>query len=239
MGIIDVIIIEDDFRIANIHEEVIEQIDHVNVVEKFLTAEEALSYLKSTERLPRIILLDIYIPDVSKLELLEQLRRDYPYLAIIVASAANDIETIQRAKLLGVFDYLIKPIDQDRMQQAFKNYIEVMTYDEESLNQQHVDRFFKFSHQLTMRKGELQDDSMLPKGIDHLTLNKIKNFLLNYSDVEITAQSLGKEMGISRSTARRYLEYLNKLRIVSANLHYGQVGRPQRIYKIHEQYEQN
>src|SRR5690625_755806 len=120
---VDVVIIEDDFRIARIHQEMVEQNKILRVVQTCFTAKEALVYLAEAEALPTVILLDMYIPDVEGFELLETLKRKYPYIAIIIASAADDMETFQRAKLLGVFDYMIKPIDQTRLQQAFQKQI--------------------------------------------------------------------------------------------------------------------
>ena len=76
-------------------------------------------------------------------------------------------------------------------------------------------------------------------GIDQLTLEKVKATLSIFNQNYITAQLLAKEIGISRSTARRYLEYLDSEKLVEATVHYGQVGRPQRIYILHEQNKQN
>src|SRR5690625_4501031 len=89
MGKFNVVIIEDDFRIARIHEEMIEQNDSFRVVQSCLTAKEALKYLAEVEQLPHIILLDMYIPDVKGFDLLETLKGKYPYIAIIIDSSAD------------------------------------------------------------------------------------------------------------------------------------------------------
>lgn len=236
---IEVMIIEDDFRIAKIHQEMIEQNSTFNVVQRCLTAKDALAFLAKVDRLPSVILLDMYIPDVQGLELLETLKRTYPYIAIIIASAADDIETFRQAKLLGVFDYMIKPIEQERLQESFQKYVDLINYKTTTITQEEIDLYFRQVTSSIKRIKEQEVATTLPKGIDTLTLEKIKIFLEKYDDTAITAQTLGEMIGISRSTARRYLEYLGKLGIVTATLHYGQVGRPQRIYKMDEQYEQN
>lgn len=234
-----VVIIEDDFRIAGIHQEVIEQNHAFQVVKSCLTAKEALTYLSEVERLPHIILLDMYIPDVKGFDLLEMLKRKFPYIAIMIASAADDIETFQRAKLIGVFDYMTKPIEQERLLLAFEKYNQFISFEKEAITQAELDTFFDQGYLAKTSTVTKTAKDILPKGIDTLTLEKIKSFLMTYHENEITAQSLGEAIGISRSTARRYLEYLGRLEIVSPTLHYGQVGRPQRIYIIREQYEQN
>ena len=48
----------------------------------------------------------------------------------------------------------------------------------------------------------------------------------------ITAETLGLEIGVSRSTARRYLEYLVSEKRAFTELIYGSVGRPERRYFI-------
>lgn len=234
-----VVIIEDDFRIANIHEKMIVENNALQVIQKCLTAKEAFNFLKETESLPSVILLDMYIPDVEGFDLIEQLRKTYPYIAIIIASAATDIETIQRAKLIGVFDYIVKPIEKNRLQQSFQKFINLMTVKSETVTQHELDMFYGQSAIPTQEINVNETEANLPKGIDSITLEKIKTTLLNNNKMEMTAHRLGEVIGISRSTARRYLEYLVSLEIVSATLYYGQVGRPQRIYKIHEQYEHN
>ena len=47
-----------------------------------------------------------------------------------------------------------------------------------------------------------------------------------------TAELLGKNIGVSRSTARRYLEFLVTQKQVYTELTYGTVGRPERRYFI-------
>src|SRR5699024_12532818 len=89
----NVLIIEDDFRIADIHKEVIKQLDYCKVIHSSLTAKDELTFLKHTDQQPAIILLDIFIPDIKVLELLEQLQKDYPYSSIVIASAANHTYT--------------------------------------------------------------------------------------------------------------------------------------------------
>lgn len=233
-----VMIIEDDFRIANIHMEMIEENPLCEVIASSRTAKEALEELQQIgEMLPDVILLDVYIPDVVGLELLTTLKEKYPYIAIIIASAANDMDTFRKARLIGVYDYLTKPIDKQRLQFTLQRFIDFMSYSANELSQREIDEMV-----IAPNKNDgpdLADGSVLPKGIDSLTLIEVKSFLEADKQRSITAQTLGESLGISRATARRYLEYLVVIEWLEASLHYGQVGRPQRIYTVCEQYEQN
>ena len=234
---VNVLIIEDDFKIAHIHKEMVEQLPFCHVLHTSLHAKDAMEFLETSLILPDIILLDMYIPDVQGLELVENLRKQYPYCNIIIASAANDTKTIKAAKQLGVFDFMIKPIDKERLQASFRNFKKEVDLQEQEWTQAQLDILFHAEkldeENQTKKQGEL------PKGIDELTLEKILTFLPSLEEEYITAQLLTEKIGVSRSTARRYLEYLDAIQVVEATVHYGQVGRPQRMYILREQYEQN
>lgn len=229
---IPVLIIEDDFRIGNIHQEMIEQVESFHVVHSVLTAKDAIDFLHHADSLPELIVLDIYIPDVDKLSLLETLRTTYPYIPIIIITAANDTETIQSAKYLGVFDYLIKPIDKKRLHDSLQQLKKERSLPEKEWTQDEVDKLFRGIKK--QRLSQTEKINQLPKGIDQLTLQRIMNYISTSQDRSITAQDLAEQIGVSRSTARRYLEYLDTTNTVEATVHYGQVGRPQRLYIIHE-----
>src|SRR5699024_10142186 len=176
--------------------------------------------------------LDMYIPDVDGFSLLETLRMKYPMVAVIVVSAADDIETVRRAILYGVFDYLIKPIQQSRLQAAITRLALWVNAEEKTLTQGHVDKL------LWVEKSEASAtytiNYPMTKGIERVALKEIQTYERQQTDQEIPAQSLSEIIGISRSTARRYLEYMVGNKEIQAALHYGQVGRPQRIYFFNE-----
>jgi two-component system CitB family response regulator len=72
--------------------------------------------------------------------------------------------------------------------------------------------------------------SAYPKGIDQLTLDKVTNYVTGM-DRPFTAEQESAQLGMSRSTSRRYLEYLVSMGKVTAELSYGSVGRPERMYR--------
>jgi hypothetical protein len=74
-----------------------------------------------------------------------------------------------------------------------------------------------------------QGEATLPKGVDILTLNKVRDFLA-LAEQSIAASDVGGQLGVSRTTARRYLEYLVSTRELQVDLSYGGVGRPERYY---------
>ena len=77
-------------------------------VESASTAAQAREMLRAD--VPDVVLLDLKLPDGSGLNILEELRRDEPELAVIMMTAFGDVDTSVRAMKLGAFDYVNKPI---------------------------------------------------------------------------------------------------------------------------------
>lgn len=226
---VQVLIVEDDFRVAKVNRQLIEQITGYEVVSETRTALETIDYLYLAEALPDLILLDVYIPDSPGLDLFWRLRKEYPAIEIMLLTAAKETEIVNEALHGGVLDYLIKPVDPERFTEAFTRYRsrKVLLSSKSELSQENIDRIL-FGTEIRHDSSLLTDG--LPKGIDRLTLERIENVLRQSSAEGITAVHAGKAAGVSRSTARRYLEYLVLAEQVKAQLHYGDVGRPERTY---------
>ncbi|WP_340003112.1 response regulator [Oceanobacillus sp. FSL K6-0127] len=232
-----VLIVEDDFRIANINRQFVEKVDGFIVSDTVRTGEEALAFLSEGNELPDIVLLDIYIPDVEDLNLFWEIRSTYKEIDIIVITAAKEVETIQEVVRGGVFDYIIKPVDVTRFEQMLTRYKERrhLLSSVKEMEQGDIDAMF-WSKPATIPKKQRAG---LPKGIDAITLKEITSLLKTEQSGGVTAVELSKQIGTSRSTARRYLEYLVSIDQVETRLKYGTVGRPERRYFPCETYEQN
>lgn len=226
---IQVVIVEDDFRIADINRQFVNRVEGFVVSYVAKTGEEALTYLRTTGNLPHLILLDVYIPDVQGLDLFWTLRTEFTEIDVIMMTAAKEVETIAETLRGGIFDYIVKPVDFDRFERTFVSYRKqkhLLTTKTE-LMQEEIDLLTGLQITTTPYKDT---DERLPKGIDQLTLEKI-NVILHESDESgITALDAGSKVGVSRSTARRYLEYLVSIKEADAQLKYGDIGRPERRY---------
>ena len=203
-----ILVIEDDFRIADIHRAFIEQSDGFYVVGMARNGSEAKAIMAEQATNIQLILLDAYLPDVEGLELLWAIRRDYVHVDIVMVTAAREVETISEALRGGVFDYLIKPIEAARMAQMltrFRREREALANRAE-MNQDELDSVLA-----RLKPGEpLRAKSQaLPKGIDRLTLRRVIDALADAPD-SLTAMQMARIMGASRSTARRYLEFLGQ-----------------------------
>jgi DNA-binding NtrC family response regulator len=77
------------------------------------TAEEAFSQMK--EHTPDIILLDILLPDLDGLKVLERMKREDPDAIVIMITATRTVRTAVEAMKLGAYDYVTKPFDVDEL----------------------------------------------------------------------------------------------------------------------------
>lgn len=226
---IQVLIIEDDFRIAEINRQFVNRVDGFTVVEVVKTGQEALAFLRTSPVLPRLILLDVYIPDVEGLQLFWQLRKEFHEVDLILMTAAKEVETITETLRGGIFDYIVKPVDFERFEQTllrFQQQAQLLN-EKTELEQEEIDRLTGIT---TRQNAQEIPVERLPKGIDQITLDKMRNVLQQCGEPGITALAAGSKVGVSRSTARRYLEYLVSIHEADAQLKYGEVGRPERKY---------
>lgn len=224
-----VLIIEDDFRVADINRQYIEAVEGFRVAGTARSGREALDFLAVPDPLPDLVLLDLYIPDVQGLELFRTVRRLYPDIDLIAVTAANEAGTVRGLLRGGIFDIIIKPFDADRFAKTLERYraFREQTDSASAFSQEEIDRLTGFRG-LSLSAPEGGGD--LPKGIDPITLSQILGFFDDSRTEGITAAELSKEIGTSRSTARRYLEYLVSSGKIRTHLIYGTVGRPERRY---------
>ncbi|MBH0230824.1 response regulator [Halobacillus yeomjeoni] len=223
---ITVAIAEDDFRVAQLHEKFLEDLEEVEVIGKALNAEETLNMVKAHN--PDLLLLDVYMPDRLGTELLHTLREQVPSLDIIMITAANDKTMIEKSMKYGIIDYIIKPVSMDRFRKTLETYKEKkrMINSASTFDQTMVDQLIG-----NTKPTSASNWTDVPKGIDPLTLDKMRE-MLNLEASGVTAEQASEKMGVSKTTARRYLEYLVSLNEGKAEMRYGKVGRPERKYMM-------
>lgn len=227
-----ILIIEDDFRIAEIHRAFIEQSEGFRVVGMARSGQEARQQLADQGDQIQLVLLDAYLPDVEGLELLWELRRDWLHIDIVMITAAREVDTIAEALRGGVFDYLIKPTESGRMAEMLQRFRRERTAlaARGEMSQAELDR--ALSRRRPEGSGsEATPSRALPKGIDRLTLAAVSRALAD-AETPLTAMETARLIGASRSTARRYLEFLVSVQVARAELGYGDVGRPERRYRL-------
>lgn len=217
------LIIEDDEAIAQLHLQYLQANPNLEIVGIALNKQQVEMQIELL--VPDLLILDVYLPDGTGLELIQNLRKQGKQTDIILITAAREPETLQSAMRLGVVEYLLKPVMLPRLDTAIQNYLSKQQRIEST---QTFDQEFVDSLLSTERKENDPEVDRLPKGIDAVTLNKIRE-LFN-AQTAWKADEAGKEIGASRSTARRYLEFLVSTQEVKTDVLYGTVGRPERTY---------
>lgn len=87
-----------------------------------LTGEEALAMLE--EDLPDVIVLDLKMPGMGGMEVLERVKRAFPQVQVIILTGhGSDREEVE-ARRLGAFDYLQKPVDINQLMEAVRKAVE-------------------------------------------------------------------------------------------------------------------
>ena len=74
---------------------------------------EVLGLLAGQEA--EVLVLDLLMPHISGEELLARIKSDFPQIPVVVVTGVDDVETAVRCMKIGAFDYLVKPIDNDRL----------------------------------------------------------------------------------------------------------------------------
>ncbi len=86
------------------------------------TGAEALAAVATAP--PDVVLLDVGLPDLSGLEVLERVKASAPRLPVIMLTASTDVRTAVQATRLGAFDYITKPLDQEKLVLSVRQALE-------------------------------------------------------------------------------------------------------------------
>ncbi len=224
MDNLSVVIAEDDPKIAEIQSRFIDKIEGFEVVgvgNTIAESEEIIDVFR-----PDLVLLDVFFPDGNGVDLLWKIRRLYQNIDVIFITAAKEVSTLQEAIRGGAFDYVLKPMTFSRFQSTLNKFIEHRHRFRgiTKLDQTEVDQII---HPAQDSKNA---DVRMPKSINPLTLEKVEEEVLKLDSAGVNAEDIGLQIGISRTTARRYLEFLVSKGTVKPSLVYGSVGRPERLY---------
>jgi response regulator of citrate/malate metabolism len=218
---IKVLIVDDDFMVAKVHAGFIQRTPGFDVVGVAHTGAQAVT--ETARLMPDLVLLDIHLPDINGLDLMQKLRDVAPELDVLVISAAREVETVRKALRGGIVHYLIKPFSQTDLQERLEHYssaYQSLASSKDVAEQSDVNRVF----------GLDRTERPLPKGCSIETL-KLVEAALQEADGDLSAAEVAVLLGTSRVSARRYLEYLHDEGALDVRLKYG-VGRPERRYVL-------
>lgn len=224
MSDIRVVIVDDDFAVAQVNRAFVDAQPGFTVVAEAHTGEAALEAIERHR--PHLVLLDVYLPDLGGLDVLRRLRAAGNDVEVIAVTAARDLETVRRARLLGVRHYLVKPFSGaslvERLDDVRRGIVADRAAPAAALDQRAVDRVLGTT---TARR------IALPKGLSQVSLERVAAGLAACR-TDASAAEIAETLGMSRVSARRYLEHLVASGAAEVAPRYGSAGRPEHRYRM-------
>jgi two-component system response regulator DctR len=215
-----VLVVEDSPVVARLHCRVIELLPDFRCAGVVPNGDNAFRAIEAVR--PDLAIVDLEMPGVDGLTLLRRVRREGIPLEVVVVTASRDAATIREVMHLGVIDYLVKPFAPERLRQSFNAFtLRTRALTRSLLAQDEVD--------LVQSTGATRIQR-LPKGLKRSTLRAVRD-ALEASDEALSADDVGRRIGVARVTARRYLEYLDVIGAACVERECHGPGRPRNRYR--------
>jgi response regulator of citrate/malate metabolism len=226
-----VLVVDDDFMVARIHAGFVDRSPGFHAVGSAHSGAEALDL--AADLRPDLILLDVHLPDMSGLEVLKRLRADGNVAGVVMVTAERDVDVVRSALHGGAMQYLVKPFNAEDLSRRLQRVREALRTLEsgEEVDQAVIDRAFEAGAggAGALRRGGTGSRRGLPKGLSPQTAELVLQVL---DDVEeLSAADCAERLGLSRVTARRYLEHFVATGQAAVRLNYGGSGRPEHRYR--------
>lgn len=216
------LIIEDDRDVARVTRGFVERHGDFTVVGEVGTGRTALDAIVATK--PDLLLLDVYLPDMSGIAVLRTARAHGYAGEVVAVTAASEVETVRRARQLGVRHYLVKPYSMrtlhERLNAVRDHITHERTLSEAELDQDAID---------ALLADESKTAPVQTEG-SAITLDRVQAALADAPD-GASANEIAIATGLSRVSARRYLQRLVGLGLAVVEPRYGTAGRPELQYR--------
>jgi response regulator of citrate/malate metabolism len=228
MSALRVLVVEDEPIAAAAHAAYLGRLEgfiHVGTANDGASALRLANQLAAAGTPADLVLLDMNLPDLHGLDVARRLRAAGHHPDIVAITAVRELPVVRRAISAGVVQYLIKPF-------TFAAFAE------------RLEHYRQFRESLAGPDGTASQDSVdealaalrtpvgtpLPKGLSPDTLEAIRAFVRDRGEA-VSATEVTEVVGVSRVTARRYLEHLADAGILTRSARYGTPGRPEKEYR--------
>jgi response regulator of citrate/malate metabolism len=217
-----VLVVEDDPVAAEAHRVYVDRTPGFTTVAVARTGALAVDALA---RFPvELALLDMNLPDVHGIQLCRRFRAAGFDLDVLAVTSARELATVRAAAALGVVGYLLKPFTYSALRDrllAYAEYRRTLTEAGDAAGQAEVDRLLGAARPTVA--------APLPKGMQRETLDSVVKAVRTAG--RLSAAETASSIGVSRITARRYLEYLADEGLADRVPRYGGTGRPEFEYR--------
>ncbi|QQZ63675.1 response regulator [Paenibacillus sonchi] len=157
---------------------------------------------------PDIVITDIRMLNLDGLSMIEQLKDNHPRLKFIVLSGYSEFELAKRAILLGITAYLLKPIDEEELEDALTRCIQ-------GIEQDHEHHSGEDDESALFELGENKKD----------VISEAKAYIQSHFASEVTLTTISEHLFINpfylsrlfkKRTGESYLNYITKVRLEEA-----------------------
>lgn len=225
-----VAIVEDDSMVCAILERQLSKFNHLELCGSFRRGADALDFLNENPDGADLIILDYYMPGITGIEFLRELRQTNKEIQVIMITSADEYSIIRDAMCCGICDYVLKPFTNARLEKAIGKFETIMKLRKET----HVWTQDKVDVLLCPHKHYIVDNSSTePKAskINAATLKNIRSFMSEHKGEKLPLISVSKSTDLSTVTVRRYLKYLNSLGELEITLDCKTGGRPSELFE--------
>lgn len=211
-----VLIVDDDFHVAKLHATYVDSVPGFLALAPAGSTSQALQAVHSLR--PDLVLLDVYLPDGSGLDLLRHLDVD-----AMMLSAASDAASIKTAFRRGALAYLLKPFTSESLSQQLRAYARYRRIlgQQQSVDQDSIERAKR-----SLIPGDVGVSNKPRSATESAVLESLE------AGVQYSAAEVAERVGVSRATAQRYLSSLADDGAVEIQLRYGTTGRPEHRYGV-------
>ncbi|MCF2661275.1 response regulator [Pseudoflavonifractor phocaeensis] len=223
-----VVIVEDDPMVAAIDRRYVEMDSAFQVARLCKNGMEGLDYLSSHPA--DLVILDYYTPSMTGMEFLDRLHAMGKAPAVIMVTSASDSQIVQGMLSRGVLDYLVKPFQYARFQQALERFVQAQQLLEDGapcLDQSSIDC-------LVRGRSDPPAAAAVPlaKGLNAGTLDKVRCFFADHPGCQFTSEQVAEHLGLSRITIRRYVNHMAEAGEIVSSIDYQTGGRPAIRYSL-------
>ena len=219
------IIVDDDPMVADIDRQYLEAHGGITIAGVFGNGRAALEYVRAYPT--DLAIVDYYMPVANGREFVRICCDEGLHLDVIMITANNDAKEVAALMRMGVIDYLVKPFTRDRFSQAIQRFLarRAVLHSGEGLSQKEIDSLLSGAPPVETTQ------KLLDKGLQQKTLELIFDFLEKHKSEYLSNEEISKEVGLSKITVRRYMNYLLEAGEITSEIDYATGGRPSMRYR--------
>ena len=216
-----VLVVDEDQQVASVYRRTVAEFGLLEIAGTVRRGEDALAFLRRHSC--DLMLLDLKLAGMNGLRLLQQLRSERHETEVICLTSVRSSSAVRMVMQCGAIDYLVKPFAIERLHQSLALFVDRATaLRRRQLDQSAIDCACASGRVLERR---------LPKGLAEDRVGVVLG-VLDVIRGPACAADVADKAGLSRVTARRYLEYLVTIHRASVQTSPARSGRPRKLYQL-------